>query len=139
SKLPVTLPALSKVPRKRSYSTSPGFHGVWEQLVVDIVDRQAWKVESFDSLTSLDDYSDDVRHYPVENERIRMKQRRDAALRLRSNPERWSRIALDALRELAADSHGPAVATMTQSGFLAAFKDFAVHTRYFQVNATVTP
>ncbi|KAL1414308.1 hypothetical protein MTO96_030543 [Rhipicephalus appendiculatus] len=111
----------------------PGFQGVWEQLVVDVVDRQAWKVASFDSLTSLDAYSEDLRHYPVENERIRMKQRRDAALRLRSNPERWSRIALDALRDLAADSPGPAVATLAQSGFLAAFKDFAVHTRYFQV------
>nr|XP_037286332.1 uncharacterized protein LOC119179369 [Rhipicephalus microplus] len=111
----------------------PGFQGVWEQLVTDIVDRQAWKVESFDSLATLDGYCEDVRHYPVENERIRMNQRRDAALRLRSNPGRWSRIALDALRELAVDSLGPAVAILAQSGFLAAFEDFAVHTRYFQV------
>lgn len=111
----------------------PCFQGVWEQLLTDIVDRQAWKVESFDSLAALDGYCEDVRHYPVENERIRMKQRRDAALWLRSNPGRWSRIALDALRELAAESAGPAVAILVQSGFLAAFKDFAVHTRYFQV------
>ncbi|KAL3238802.1 hypothetical protein MRX96_021832 [Rhipicephalus microplus] len=111
----------------------PGFQGVWEQLLADIVDRQAWKVERFDSLATLDGYCEDVRHYPVENERICMKQRRDAALRLKSNPERWSRITLDALRELAVDSPGPAVAILAQSGFLAAFEDFAVHTRYFQV------
>lgn len=111
----------------------PRFQEIWEQLVIDIVDRQAWKVESFDNLTSLESYSEDVRHYSFENERIRMKQRREAALRLRSNPERWSRLALDALRELAADSPGPAVAALAQSGLLGAFKDFAVHTRHFQV------
>uniref|UniRef100_A0A224Y8G1 Uncharacterized protein n=1 Tax=Rhipicephalus zambeziensis TaxID=60191 RepID=A0A224Y8G1_9ACAR len=106
---------------------------IWEQLCVDLVDRKVWKVDKFDTLTSLDAYSEDVRHYPVEDDRIRMKKRRHAALRLRSNPERWSRIALNAMRELATDSSGPAVANLVQSGFLAAFKDFAVHTRYFQL------
>ncbi|KAH7943029.1 hypothetical protein HPB52_004012 [Rhipicephalus sanguineus] len=111
----------------------PPIRDIWEQLAVDIVDKKAWKVDSFDSLTSLDAYSEDVRHFPAEDERIRMKKRRDAALRLRSSPERWSRLALDALRELATDSSGPAVATLVESGLLAVFKDFAVHTRYFQV------
>ncbi|KAL1485284.1 hypothetical protein MTO96_047362, partial [Rhipicephalus appendiculatus] len=44
----------------------------------DLVDRKVWKVDKFDTLTSLDAYSEDVQHYPVEDDRIRMKQRRDA-------------------------------------------------------------
>lgn len=115
----------------------PHFSNLWTQLVVDIVDKRAWKVNSFDSLTSLDAYSEDVRHYPVEDERIRMRQRRCAALRLRSKPERWSRLVLDALCELATDSPGSSVATLAQSGLLAVFTDFATHIHYFQVTRSM--
>ncbi|KAH6921783.1 hypothetical protein HPB50_004982 [Hyalomma asiaticum] len=115
----------------------PHFQSLWEQLSLDVVNKRAWKVDSFDSLTSLDAYSEDIRQCPVEAERIRMKHRRDAALRLRSNPEHWSRLALDALRELATDSPGPAVTTLRQSRLLDAFKDFAIHTRYFQLTKSM--
>ncbi|KAL3238804.1 hypothetical protein MRX96_021834 [Rhipicephalus microplus] len=68
-----------------------------------------------------------------EDQRIHMKQRRNDALRLRENPESWSRLALDAFKELAMNSPGSAVAILDQSGFRAAFNDFVVHTRYFQL------
>lgn len=120
-------------PAEAKFLAEPYFCDLWKQLALDIVERTAWKVERFDSLTSLDAYSADVWHYPVEDERIRMKQRRDTALRLRSKPKLWSTLAFAALKELASDSPGHAVATLDHSGLLAAFKDFAAHTHYFQV------
>ncbi|XP_077484567.1 uncharacterized protein LOC144094528 isoform X2 [Amblyomma americanum] len=104
---------------------SPDF---WAQLAYDLVDRQAWRVGAFDESCArgLEDYSDDVRHYPV-------LARRGACLKLRANPARWSRLALAALREAAADEPGPATATLSHSGVLAAFRDFATHIHYFQV------
>ncbi|XP_077489814.1 uncharacterized protein LOC144100820 [Amblyomma americanum] len=111
----------------------------WKELSRDIVERQAWRVEVFDetSARQLDTYANDVRHYPIEEERIRMKQRREGALTFRSNPQRWSRLVMDALRELAADTSGPATATLAHSGLLGAFRDFATHIHYFQVTRRV--
>ncbi|XP_054927379.1 uncharacterized protein [Dermacentor andersoni] len=66
-------------------------------------------------------------------ERIRMKHRRDAALKLRADPGRWSRLVLAGLRELAADAAGPGTAAIVRTGLLHAFQDFATHIRYFQI------
>ncbi|XP_049522905.1 uncharacterized protein LOC125945262 isoform X2 [Dermacentor silvarum] len=123
----------SRGPAEAKYLVEPHFSDFWAQLALDIVERTAWKVERFDSFTSLDAFFEDVRHYPFGEERIRMKQRRNAALRLRSKPKLWSALVFAAFRELASDSPGHAVATLAHSGLLVAFKDFAIHTHYFQV------
>lgn len=119
--------------------TVPALSGFWTTLEYDIVRRNAWRVEAFDesSARSLEEYSDDVRHYVTPEERIHMKHRRDAALSFRSNPERWSRLVVAGLRELATNSQGPATATLRHAGLFSAFQDFAVHIHYFQVTRKI--
>lgn len=119
--------------------TEPALSDFWTTLEHDIIHQNAWRVEAFDesSAASLDEYSDDVRHYTTPEGRIHMKHRRKAAVRLRRNPERWSRLVLAGLRELATNSPGPATATLRHAGLFSAFQDFAVHIHYFQVTKKI--
>ncbi|KAK8767480.1 hypothetical protein V5799_005739 [Amblyomma americanum] len=48
-----------------------------------------------------------------------------------------NRLVMDALRELAADTSGPATATLAHSGLLGALRDFATHIHYFQHQACI--
>ncbi|KAL1418828.1 hypothetical protein MTO96_005530 [Rhipicephalus appendiculatus] len=82
-------------------SIEPHVSDFWTVLVQDITERQAWRVKAFDEIGErlLDAYSEDVCHYPLPEERIRMKHRRHAALKFRADPERWSRLVLAGLRE----------------------------------------
>ncbi|XP_037516523.1 uncharacterized protein LOC119393529 [Rhipicephalus sanguineus] len=117
-------------------SIDPQISDFWTRLVHDITERQAWRVKAFDEIGErlLDAYSEDVRHYPLPEERIRMKHRRHAALKFRADPERWSRLVLAGLGEAAAGtSAGPATAALGHSGLLHAFRDFATHIHYFQI------
>lgn len=126
-------------PAPPSVLTAPALSGLWTTLEDDIVRRNAWRVEAFDesSARSLDEYSDDVRHYVTPEERVHMKHRREAALSFRRNPERWSRLVLAGLRELASNSQGPATATLKRAGLFSAFQDFALHIHYFQVTRKI--
>ncbi|XP_054927380.1 uncharacterized protein [Dermacentor andersoni] len=124
----------SQEPGRGNPFVEPEISCFWTTLVRDITEKQAWRVKAFDDSSErlLDAYSEDVRHYPLPEERIRMKHRRDAALKLRADPGRWSRLVLAGLRELAADAAGPGTAAIVRTGLLHAFQDFATHIRYFQ-------
>lgn len=126
-------------PTPPSLLTVPVLSDFWTTLEHDIVHQNAWRVEAFDesSERSLEEYSDDVLHYVTPEGKIHMKLRREAAVRLRRNPERWSKLVLAALRELAANSRGPATATLKHAGLFIAFQDFAVHTHYFKVTRKI--
>lgn len=130
-----TAVSASREPGRDNPFIEPEISDFWTTLVRDITERQAWRVKAFDDNSErlLDAYSEDVRHYPLPEERNRMKHRRNAALKLRADPERWSRLVLAGLRELAADTPGPATAAIGCSGLLYAFRDFATHIRYFRI------
>ncbi|XP_065304968.2 uncharacterized protein [Dermacentor albipictus] len=130
-----TAVSASQEPGRGNPFVEPEISCFWTTLVRDITEKQAWRVKTFDDSSErlLDAYSEDVRHYPLPEERIRMKHRRDTALKLRADPERWSRLVLAGLRELAADAAGPATAAIARTGLLHAFQDFATHIRYFQI------
>ncbi|XP_054927377.1 uncharacterized protein [Dermacentor andersoni] len=118
----------SQEPGRGNPFVEPEISCFWTTLVRDITEKQAWRVKAFDDSSErlLDAYSED-------EERIRMKHRRDAALKLRADPGRWSRLVLAGLRELAADAAGPGTAAIVRTGLLHAFQDFATHIRYFQI------
>lgn len=132
-------PAATQAAEPVHATVEPYVSDFWKELSHDIIDRQAWRVKAFDdsSARQLDIYSNDVRHYPIEEDRIRMKQRREAALMFRKNPKRWSRLIMDALRELSEDESGPATATLAHTGLLGAFRDFATHIHFFQVTRRI--